>query len=170
MAPKKNKNKRALAACPRVADLVTLSLGSPIFDGNSLVRGLIHLRSDGVSDASENDERYGYRIPDGKVLVVTGLSYYSGFTQPEPPGNLTRLFLGRISVTEELIQNQNLFVTTAVFSNNGSIGGNVSVDKGFVLQAGHFLSASFCNYELLSPELFVYGYLASQGNARSIFE
>jgi hypothetical protein len=97
--------------CPNADDLVVLAMANPMFEAGT-TRGLRRIRSDGTSIGSEYVEPYGYVIPRGKCLVITDLSYYSGFTQPLGPGNLTTLTLGIVKVSSSGWQQNIIFVTT----------------------------------------------------------
>jgi hypothetical protein len=128
-------------------------------DGESHV-GLRRFRSDGASISSEYVEPYGYVIPKGKCFVVTDLSYYSGFTQPLAPGSLTKLTLGIVKVSASGWRQSTVFVTSPEFSNNKMIGSNVTMETGFTVRHGHYLSVTLPGHgDLVSTELFVYGYL-----------
>jgi hypothetical protein len=141
-------------------DLVTLEMAGPI--SASLTRGFRRIHPDGTSVVSEYVDPYGYVIPPGKCLVVTDLAYYSGFTKPEPPGSLTHLLLGIATVNPGGGWGQRqVFATTAIFSNNGAIGGNVTMETGLAVAHGHYLTASLFDVELVSTYLFVYGYLVA---------
>ena len=85
--------------CPYPSDLVVLAMADPMSTGGT-TRGLRRIRSDGTSINSEYVEPYGHVIPKGKCLVVTDLSYYSGFTQTMSLGSLTKLVLGGVKVLE----------------------------------------------------------------------
>jgi hypothetical protein len=125
----------------------------------SLTYGFRRIHSDGTSIASEYVDPYGYVIPAGKCLVVTDLAYYSSFTKPEAPGSLTHLLLGIATVTPGGFGQRQVFATTALFSNNGAIGGNVTMETGLAVAHGHYLTASLLDGQLVSTYLFVYGYL-----------
>jgi hypothetical protein len=136
-------------------------MANPMFEAGT-TRGLRRIRSDGTSIGSEYVEPYGYVIPRGKCLVITDLSYYSGFTQPLGPGNLTTLTLGIVKVSSSGWQQNIIFVTTPQFSNNKMIGGNVSLETGVAIRHGYYLSVTPpIHGDLVSTELFVYGYLKS---------
>jgi hypothetical protein len=50
--------------------------------------------------------------------------------------------------------------TSPKFANNGLIGGNVTMETGFAVRHGHYLSVTLLQLgDLVSTELFVYGYL-----------
>jgi hypothetical protein len=138
--------------------MVLLTLANPIIP-DSLSRGFRRIRPDG-SQTGEYQDPYGFVIPRGKSLVVTDLAYYSGFTNPQDPGDMTRLMLGMLTVNPTSIQQLPLFVTAPLFAKNGSYGGNVTLETGFAIRHGHFLTASFLDSELVSTYVFVYGYLA----------
>ena len=105
-------------------------------------------------------EPYGYVIPKGKCLVVTDLSYYSGFSQPLTQGSLTKLFLGIVTVSSSGWRQSTLFVTSPTFSSNRQIGGNVTMTTGLAVRHGHYLSVTLpAHGDLVSTDLFVYGYL-----------
>jgi hypothetical protein len=123
-------------------------MANPIDPGNALFRGFRRIHVDGVAPANEYVEPYGYVIPKGRGLVVTDLAYYSSFTKPRAPGDISRLFLGYVDVHP-----------TPVFSQNGAIGGNVTLHTGFVMPHGRYLSVDLDDFDLVATELFVYGYL-----------
>jgi hypothetical protein len=125
----------------------------------SLSRGFRRTRGDGTYPSSEYVEPYGYVIPKGKCLVVTDLAYHSRFTQPEPPGNMSEIRLGLLTVTSTSLSQGNLFITAPVFSQNGAIGGNVTMHSGFVIPHGHYLTVTLFDLELVATYLYVYGYL-----------
>jgi hypothetical protein len=53
-----------------------------------------------------------------------------------------------------------VFVTSHKFSNNKMIGGNIMMGTGFAVRHGHYLSVTLPGHgDLVSTELFVYGYL-----------
>jgi hypothetical protein len=143
-----------------VADLVTLELADPI--SNSLTSGFRRIHPDGTSVAMEYVAPYGYVIPAGKCLVVTSVAFYSGFTNPQPPGSLTHVMLGIATVNPGGGWGQRqVFATPAVFANNGAIGGNVTLETGIAVKHGHYLTVSFLNSDLVSAYFYVYGYLAA---------
>jgi hypothetical protein len=145
--------------CPDASDLVVLAMANPMSTGGT-TRGLRRIRSDGNSVSSEYVEPYGYVIPKGKCLVVTDLSYYSGFTQTMAPGSLTKLVLGIVKVSSSGWRQSIVFVTSPKFANNGLIGSNVTMETGFAVRHGHYLSVTLLQLgDLVSTELFVYGYL-----------
>jgi hypothetical protein len=110
--------------------------------------------------SSEYVDPFGYVIPVGKCLVVTDLCYFSGFSQPPAPGNLTTLLLGIVTVSGSGWQQRSLFVTSPTLSNNRQIGGNITMKTGFAVRHGHYLSVTPPVYgDLVSTELYVYGYL-----------
>jgi hypothetical protein len=147
------------ACCPDASDLVVLAMANPMFEGGT-TRGLRRFRSDGASISSEYVEPYGYVIPKGKCFVVTDLSYYSGFTQPMATGSLTKLTLGIVKVSASGWRQSTVFVTSPEFSNNKMIGSNVTMETGFTVRHGHYLSVTLPGHgDLVSTELFVYGYL-----------
>jgi len=144
--------------CQSAGALVTLALGDPIVVAN--LRGFRRIRADGTYPSGEYVVPYGYVIPKGKCLVVTDLAYYSGFTEPQPPGNLTRVMLGSLTVTAPNSWTQEtLFVTAPLFSQNGSIGGNVTIRSGFVITHGHYLTVDLFDSDLIETYVYVYGYL-----------
>lgn len=144
--------------CRSAAALVTLAFADPI--GGANLRGFRRIRADGTYPSGEYVVPYGYVIPKGKCLAVTDLAYYSGFTQPEPPGNLTRVMLASLTVTAPNSWTQEtLFVTAPLFSQNGSIGGNVTMRSGFVIPHGHYLTVGFFDSDLIETYVYVYGYL-----------
>jgi hypothetical protein len=146
--------------CPAPADRVILSLAGPIVPDNATFRAFRRLRADGASLPSEFVAPLGYAIPKGRGLVVTDLAYYSAFTKPDPEGTLRRLSLGSVQTSPGGGLGQRLvFMTTPIFSKNRAIGGNVSINTGFVIPHGCFLSCNLDNIELVSTELFVYGFL-----------
>ena len=133
-------------------------------DGESHVCGRVHswaaAYSLGRHLSSEYVEPYGYVIPKGKCLVVTDLSYYSGFSQPLTQGSLTKLFLGIVTVSSSGWRQSTLFVTSPTFSSNRQIGGNVTMTTGLAVRHGHYLSVTLpAHGDLVSTDLFVYGYL-----------
>jgi hypothetical protein len=145
--------------CPDASDLVMLAMANPISEG-ATSRGLRRIHSDGTTVNNEYVEPYGYVIPNGKCLVVTDLSYYSGFTQPPISGTLTNLTLGIVTVAGSGWRQGVLFVTSPLVSNNHQIGGNVSMKTGLVVGHGHYLSITLPAFgDLVSTELFVYGCL-----------
>jgi hypothetical protein len=144
--------------CPTAGALVTLEIGDPIDEG-ALSFGFRRTRGDGTFSASEYVEPYGYVIPKGKCLVVTDLAYYSRFTHPEAPGDLTRIMLGLLTVAGNSWSQGQLFVAAPSFSQNGSIGGNVTMQSGFVISHGHYLTVSLLDSELVATYIYVYGYL-----------
>ena len=145
--------------CPDASDLVMLAMGNPMFEGGT-TRGLRRIRSDGTSIGSEYVEPYGYVIPRGTCLVVTDLSFYSGFTQPLAADSLTTLALGIVKVSGSGWQQSTVFVTSPKFSNNKMIGGNVTMGTGFAVRHGYYLSVTLPGHgDLVSTDLFVYGYL-----------
>ena len=147
--------------CQDASDLVMLVMANPMFEGGT-TRGLRRIHSDGTTVNSEYVEPYGYVIPSGRCLVVNDLSYYSGFTQPPIPGTLTNLTLGIVTVVGSGLSQGVLFVTSPIVSNNHQIGGNVSMKTGPVIGHGHYLSVTLPAFgDLVSTELFVYGYLKS---------
>jgi len=145
--------------CPTPADRVILSLADPIVPDDVMFRGFRRIRADGSSLPSEYVAPYGYVIPKGRGLVVTDLAYYSAFTKPDPEGTLRRLMLGSVHVWSSGLSQLMVFITTPVFAKNSSIGGNVSVNTGFVIPHGRYLSCNLDNFELVSTEIFVYGFL-----------
>jgi hypothetical protein len=145
--------------CPEAGDLVVLAMANPMFEGGA-TRGFSRRRSDGTSINSEYIEPYGYVVPRGKCLVITDLSYYSGFSQPLAPGALTKLTLGIVKVSGSGWQQTIMFVASPQFSNNKMIGGNVSLKTGFAVSRGCYLAVTPpVHGDLVSTELFVYGYL-----------
>jgi hypothetical protein len=134
-------------------------MANPIDPGNALFRGFRRIHVDGSAPAGEYVEPYGYVIPKGRGLVVTDLAYYSSFTKPRAPGDISRLFLGYVHVFPTGMTQGLIFVTTPIFSKNGAIGGNVTLHTGFVIPHGRYLSVDLDDLELVSTELFVYGYL-----------
>ena len=145
--------------CPEASDLVMLAMANPMFEGGT-TRGLRRIRSDGTSINSDYVEPYGYVIPTGKCLVVTDLSYYSGFTQPLAADSLTELALGIVKVSGSGWQQSTVFVTSPKFSINKMIGGNVTMATGFAVRHGYYLSVTLpAHGDLVSTELLVYGYL-----------
>jgi hypothetical protein len=138
-------------------DLVTLEMADPI--PTSLTFGFRRIHPDGTSVASEYVDPYGYLIPADKCLVVTDVAFYSSFTKPESPGNLTHVLLGIATVNPGGWGQRQVFTTSALFSNNGAIGGNVTMKTGFAVAHGHYLTASLFDVELVSTYLYVYGYL-----------
>jgi hypothetical protein len=157
-APPSKAGKRG-QCCPAPADRVILSLAGPILPDDAMFRAFRRIRADGSSVASEFINPYGYVIPRGRGLVVTDLAYYSAFTKPDPEGTLRRLSLGSVHVESGGLSQLMVFITTPVFAKNSSIGGNVSVNTGFVILHGRFLSCNLDNFELVSTEIFVYGFL-----------
>ena len=134
MAIKTSTTKRRMAApaapcCPEAGDLVVLATANPMFEGGT-TRGFSRRRSDGTYISSEYIDPYGYVIPRGKCLVITDLSYYSGFSQPLAPGALTKLTLGIVKVSSSGWQQTIMFVASPQFSNNKVIGGTVSMNTG----------------------------------------
>jgi hypothetical protein len=145
--------------CPEAGDLVVLAMANPMFEGGA-TRGFSRRRSDGTSINSEYIEPYGYVVSRGKCLVITDLSYYSGFSQPLAPGALTKLTLGIAKVSSSGWQQTIMFVASPQFSNNKMIGGNVSLKTGFAVSRGCYLAVTPpVHGDLVSTELFVYGYL-----------
>jgi hypothetical protein len=140
------------------ADFVTLQMWNPITEGSNS-RGMRRIGASGEF-LTPFDEPYGYVIPTGRHLVVTDLGYYSGFTNPRPPGELTQVVLSILTPDESggLTQTP-VFVATATFAQNGFIGGNVEMQTGFAVCHGHFLTVTIVDFELVSTEVFVYGYL-----------
>src|SRR4051794_21740479 len=137
---KPSKTAGKAACCPAAADLVTLALGNPIDSENPLLRGFRRLHADGSAPAGEYVEPYGFVIPKGRCLIVTDLGYYSDFTKPEAAGSLTRVMLGYLQLLPNGWTQGILFITTAIFSKNGSIGGNVTLHSGFVIPHGRYLT------------------------------
>jgi len=141
--------------------MIVLELGNPIFQG-ALVRGLRRILPDGTYSTGDYVEPHGYVIPKGKCLVVTDFAFYSRFTNPEPPGHMTRLDLGIATVHPDGSWGQlPVFVTAPVFSANGSYGGNVPMHTGFAVRHGHYLVISFLDSELVATYVYVYGYLTN---------
>ncbi|MEP7049166.1 MAG: hypothetical protein ABJB12_02385 [Pseudomonadota bacterium] len=68
--------------------------------------------------------------------------------------------LGYLHVLPNGFTQDILFITTALFSPNGSIGGNVTLHSGFVVPHGRYLASDLFDLELVATEIFVYGYLA----------
>ena len=140
------------------ADFVTLQMWSPIWEGSN-TRWLRRIGASGEF-LTPFDAPYGYEIPAGRHLIVTDLAYYSGFTNPRPPGELTRVLLSILTLDDAGGSTHTpVFVATARFAENGYIGGNVEMRTGFAVRHGHFLTATTFDFELVSPEIFVYGYL-----------
>ena len=140
------------------ADLVTLGMGNPIFEGSNS-RGLRRIGASGEI-LTPFDEPYGYVIPGGRHLVVTDLAYYSGFTNPRPPGALAHVVLSILTLSGDGGSSHTpVFVATSPFAQNGFIGGNAEMQTGFAVAHGHFLTATTFDFELVSTEIFVYGYL-----------
>jgi hypothetical protein len=78
------------------------------------------------------------------------------------PGTLTNLTLGIVTVAGSGWSQGVLFVTSPIVSNNHQIGGNVSMKTGPVVGHGRYLSVTFPAFgDLVSTELFVYGFLKS---------
>jgi hypothetical protein len=149
----------SIPCCPEAGDLVVLAMANPMFEAGT-TRGFSRRRSDGTSVSSEYFDPYGYVIPRGKCLVITDLTYYSGFSQPLAPGALTKLTLGIVKVSSSGWQQTIMFITSPQFSNNKVIGGNVSLKTGFAVSHGCYLSVTPpVHGDLVSTELFVYGYL-----------
>jgi hypothetical protein len=147
--------------CPPVSDLVTLEMGNPVVPEDPLFRGLYRVHPDGSVHPNEQNEPYGFIIPKGMVLVVTDVAYHSAFTQPRPPGTLTELRFGIVTVTPNSVGQRIIFTTSSLMAiNDGSIGGNVALRTGFAVGHGHYLSVNFLDFELVSTYLYVYGYLA----------
>jgi hypothetical protein len=134
-------------------------MANPMFEGGT-TRGFSRRRSDGTSISSEYVEPYGYVIPRGKCLVVTDLSYHSGFSQPLAVGALTKLTLGIVKVASSGWRQTIIFVASPQFASNKVIGGNVGLKTGFAVNHGCYLSVTPpVHGDLVSTELFVYGYL-----------
>ena len=148
----------SIPCCPEAGDLVVLAMANPMFEAGT-TRGFSRRRSDGTSVSSEYFDPYGYVIPRGKCLVITDLTYYSGFSQPLAPGALTKLTLGIVKVSSSGWQQTIMFVASPQFSNNKVIGGNVSLNTGFAVSHGCYLSVTPPVHGDVSTELFVYGYL-----------
>jgi hypothetical protein len=160
---RKDRPDAATGCCPAAGDLVTLELGDPVLRDNPLYRGMRRIHPDGTMHPSEHLEPYGYVIPRRKVLVVTDLAYLSGFTRPRPAGTLASVNLGITTVSGEAsttITQNVLFTASALFSNNGAIGGNFPLRTGFAVGHGHYLTANFHDSDLVSTHCYVYGYLA----------
>jgi hypothetical protein len=138
---------------------VTLEMGNPIVD-DPLFRGLRRVHPDGSIHPSEQVEPFGYVIPKGMVLVVTDVAYHSAFTKPRPPGTLTEVRFGLTTVTSKSVSQRAIFTTSSLLSINGSIGVNIPLRTGFAVGHGHYLTANFLDFDLVSTYLFVYGYLA----------
>jgi hypothetical protein len=135
-------------------------MGDPVISDDPLFRGLRRVHPDGSIHANEHVEPFGYVIPKGKVLVVTDVAYHSAFTQPRPPGTLTELRFGIMTVTNQSVGQRAIFTTSSMLSLNGSIGGNFPLRTGFAVGHDHYLSVNFFDFELVSTYFFVYGYLA----------
>jgi hypothetical protein len=135
-------------------------MDDPIDPENTLLRGFRRIHADDSSPPGEYIEPYGFVIPKGRCLIVTDLAFFSAFTNPEAAGNLTRLVLGFLHVLQDGWSQGVIFVTTPIFSQNGSIGGNVTMRSGFVIPHGRYLTVDLFDSELVETEVFVYGYLA----------
>jgi hypothetical protein len=131
---------------------------NPITEGSNS-RGVRRIGASGEF-LTPFDAINGYVIPAGRHLIVTDLAYYSGFTNPRPPGELTHVVLSILTPDEGggLTQTP-VFVATATFTQNGFIGGNVEMQTGFAVRHGHFLTVTTFDFEHVSTEVFVYGYL-----------
>ena len=148
----------SVPCCPEAGDLVVLAMANPMFEGGTTC-GFSRRRSDGTYISSEYIDPYGYVIPREKTST-TDLSYYSGFSQPLAPGALTKLALGIVKVSSSGWQQTIMFVASPQFSNNKVIGGNVSLNTGFAVSHGCYLSVTPpVHGDLVSTDLFVYGYL-----------
>ena len=124
MAIKTSTTKRRMAA--PAAPLLSRGRGTLWFWRRRIrclraqARGFSRRRSDGTYISSEYIDPYGYVIPRGKCLVITDLSYYSGFSQPLAPGALTKLTLGIVKVSSSGWQQTIMFVASpTVFKQQG---------------------------------------------------
>lgn len=146
--------------CPSVSDLVVLGMGNPIDSENPLLRGFRRIHADGVAPAGEYVEPYGFVVPKGRALVVTDVAFFSKATKPLSPGSLTRLSLGYLQRVRQGWLQGILFVTTATYTKNRAIGGNVSLNSGVVIPYDRYLTLDLYEQDLDMTEVFVYGYLA----------
>jgi len=135
-------------------------MGNPIDTENPLLRGFRRIHADGVAPAGEYIEPYGFVVPKGRCLVVTDVAYFSKATKPLAEGNLTRLSLGYLQLIKQGWMQGILFVTTAMYTKNRAIGGNVSLASGIVIPHGRYLTMDLYEKDLDMSEVFAYGYLA----------
>jgi hypothetical protein len=150
---------RSTPCCPSPSDIVTLRMGNGIDPEGGLLFGFERVHASGSSPPGESVAPYGFVIPKGRCLIITDLAYYSDFTKPEAAGDLTRVSLGYLQVMPSGFSQGLIFMTTAVFAKNGSIGGNVTLHTGFVIPNGRYLTVNLYDSELVSTDLYVYGYL-----------
>jgi hypothetical protein len=146
---------------PSPDDMLLLSMVNPISNG-ATTRGFVRLTPDGGVDSGSSEAPFGYVIPAGRRLVVTDLAYFSGFTSPGAENDLLEI---RFAILTEHpgggFSQIPVFVATTRFAHDGSVGGNVAMHTGFVVNHGHFLTATILQgSDLIATQLYVYGYLA----------